>query len=67
MPDRVFFQLDGVFRALEPDLDIINERRKTSIGSRFGLRSRRSEWFHVYRVGFTLFLPFLYTVKHFCY
>ena len=47
-------QLDSVFRVLEPVIGKINEKTKAqpSIGSRFGLRSQRSEWFRVYRVGF---------------
>lgn len=38
---------------LEPVLGKINERAKApqTFGSRFGLRSQRSEWFRVYRVG----------------
>lgn len=49
-------QLDSVFRVLEPVIGKINEKTKAqpSIGSRFGLRSQRSEWFRVYRVGFLL-------------
>jgi len=45
-----------VFRVLEPVIGKINERTKAqpSIGSRFGLRSQRSEWFRVYR---DFFLP----------
>jgi len=48
--------LDSVFRVLEPVIGKINERAKApaSIGSRFGLRSQRSEWFRVYR---DFFLP----------
>jgi hypothetical protein len=51
-------QLDSVFRVLEPVIGKINEKTKAqpSIGSRFGLRSQRSEWFRVYRVGFTFSL-----------
>ena len=52
-------QLDSVFRVLEPVIGKINERTKAqpTIGSRFGLRSQRSEWFRVYRVGFKLHYP----------
>ena len=44
-----------MFRVLEPVIGKINEKTKAqpSIGSRFGLRSQRSEWFRVYRVSFT--------------
>ncbi|KAI0792219.1 Dbl domain-containing protein [Abortiporus biennis] len=48
--------LDSVFRVLEPVLGKINERSETrqTFGSRFGLRSQRSDWFRVYR---DFFLP----------
>lgn len=50
------FQLDSVFRVLEPVTEKINERGRTPMGltSRLGLRSAKSEWFRVYRV---FFLP----------
>ena len=53
-------QLDSVFRALEPVIKKIKERTKaqSTIGSRLGLQSQRSEWFRVYRVGFILYYPF---------
>jgi len=56
---RDALQLDSVFRVLEPVIGKINEKTKAqpSIGSRFGLRSQRSEWFRVYRVGF---------IRHLC-
>ncbi|KZT25369.1 Dbl-like domain-containing protein [Neolentinus lepideus HHB14362 ss-1] len=49
-------RLDNVFRVLEPVVDNINERNRApaSLGSRFGFRSQRSEWFRVYR---DFFLP----------
>ena len=52
---RYTLQLDSVFRVLEPVIEKINERTEVrpTIGSRFGLRSQQSEWFRVYRVGFT--------------
>jgi hypothetical protein len=58
---RDTLQLDSVFRVLEPVIGKINERTKAqpTIGSRFGLRSQRSEWFRVYRVGFTSPAPLL--------
>ena len=47
-------QLDSVFRVLEPVIGKIEKTKvQPSIGSRFGLRSQRSEWFRVYRVGST--------------
>ena len=47
-------QFDSVFRVLEPVIGKINETKaQPPIGSRFGLLSQRSEWFRVYRVGFT--------------
>ncbi|KAF9779311.1 CNH domain-containing protein [Thelephora terrestris] len=47
---------DSLFRAFEPVIGKINEKSKPqpSIGSRFSLRSQRSEWFRVYR---DFFLP----------
>ncbi|KAF5351291.1 hypothetical protein D9758_007992 [Tetrapyrgos nigripes] len=48
--------LDSIFHVVEPVLDKINERSKTpaSLGSRFGFRSPKSEWFRNYR---EFFLP----------
>ncbi|KAN0135316.1 CNH domain containing protein [Lactarius tabidus] len=43
--------LDSVFSMLEPVVDKINEKAKAPafLGSRFGLRQPRSEWFRIYR------------------
>jgi len=49
-------QLDSLFRVLEPVIGKINKRTEAP-GSRFNLLSQRSEWFRVYRVGFTLHYP----------
>ncbi|THH16693.1 hypothetical protein EW146_g3989 [Bondarzewia mesenterica] len=48
--------LDSVFRVLEPVVGKIQEKAKApvSLGSRFGFRQARSEWFRVYR---DFFLP----------
>lgn len=49
----IFFQLDSIFRVLEPVGDKINEKVKApaGLGSRLGFRSTKSEWFRIYRVG----------------
>ena len=46
------YQLDSVFRVLEPVVGKINEKAKAPVflSSRFGLRQPRSEWFRIYRV-----------------
>ncbi|KAJ7580194.1 Dbl-like domain-containing protein [Mycena floridula] len=48
--------LDSVFHVVEPVVDKINERTKApaGIGSRFGFRSQKSDWFRNYR---EFFLP----------
>lgn len=50
------YQMDSIFRVLEPVGDKINERVKAPVGlgSRLGFRSTKSEWFRVYR---DFFLP----------
>ncbi|KAJ7497980.1 CNH domain-containing protein [Mycena galericulata] len=48
--------LDSIFHVVEPIIDKINERAKTpaGIGSRFGFRQPKSDWFRSYR---DFFLP----------
>ncbi|THU93894.1 Dbl-like domain-containing protein [Dendrothele bispora CBS 962.96] len=48
--------LDSIFHVVEPVIDKINERSKApaSLGSRFGFRSPKSDWFRNYR---EFFLP----------
>ncbi|KAJ7623683.1 signal transducer [Roridomyces roridus] len=48
--------LDSIFRVLEPVGDKINEKVKApaGLGSRFGFKSNKSEWFRIYR---DFFLP----------
>ena len=57
--DNGLAQLDSVFRVLEPVVGKINEKAKApvSLSSRLGIRSQRSEWFRVYRVIATTFIP----------
>jgi hypothetical protein len=55
---RDTLQFDNVFRVLEPVIGKINERTEAQPTNRLGFGSR-SEWFRVYRVGFTLLSPLL--------
>ncbi|KIY49935.1 Dbl homology domain-containing protein [Fistulina hepatica ATCC 64428] len=51
--------LESIFRVLEPVSEQINARTRapTSLGSRLGFRSGKSEWFRIYRVRL-LYWPF---------
>jgi hypothetical protein len=50
------FQMDSVFRVLEPVVERITERARQPGGfGRFTFGSTRSEWFRIYRVSYDHF------------